>query len=188
MAKAKELRALFTRKDWCAKGHGNATFIVWQRIFTFESKFHRKAWYARHPATRAGQTACASREHVHRENVISPAQRFCVHALPAQCQAFTRAGNYVQNAWKSAPKVLWNRQSQNNVLPFSTHAWTVGSVALGGARKHGETCENPSFKGGRIKPPCCCASGEGAAIPEQSRLGPYGCRWSRDAGQGEHRH
>lgn len=152
MAKAKELRALFTRKDWCAKGHGNATFIVWWRIFTFESKFHQKAWYARDRAPKAAQTACASREQVCRESIIPSAQRFCVRVLPAQCQAFTGrelCAKCLEVSTKRALKGAKTAQC-SPLLCLSLGCWTRCCWWL---RNFGGSHDNACFRSGKKKQP-----------------------------------
>lgn len=55
----------------------------------------------------------------------------------------------------------------------------LGPLLLVVREKLGQTHENPCFKGGRMKPSCFCASGEGKAIPKLSGLGLRAHRWER---------
>lgn len=153
-AKAKELRALFTKKDWCVKGHGNATFIVWWRIFTFESKFHQKAWYARDQAPKAAQTACASREQVCRESIIPSAQRFCVRVLPAQCQAFTGRELCAKCLEVSTKRALKGAKAAqcSPLLCLSLGCWTCCCWSL---RNFGGSHDNACFRRGEKKKTSC---------------------------------
>lgn len=178
-AKAKELRALFTRKDWCAKGHGNATFIVWWRIFTFESKFHQKAWYARDRAPRAVQTACASREQVRGESIIPSAQRFCVRVPPAQCQAFTGrelCAKCLEVSTKRALKEAKTAQC-SPLLRLSLGCQTLCCWWL---RNFGGSHANPCFRSGKRNTLCFWAAG-GATVLSRARRWGWGCGagWAR---------
>lgn len=128
------------------------------------------------------QGACVREEH------NAPSTKLLCSQPPAHHWAPTQAGNCVQNAWKSAPNVLRNGQSQSNVLPFPWPAWIVRSAAGGGERNLGQTHENPWFRGGRTNPSPFCASGEGAAIPKLSRVGPGACRWEQECGTERSQH
>lgn len=60
----------------------------------------------------------------------------------------------------------------------------LGPLLLVVREKLGQTRENPCFKGGRMKPSCFCASGEGEATPKPSGLGLRAHRWERGCGAG----
>lgn len=84
----------------------------------------------------------------------------------------SQAGNYVRNVWKSAPNVLWNRQSQNNVLPFPAWARDAGPIASGGEGRLGETMRILALRVGKWKP---------RVSGEQWGAG-RACRWDRGRG------
>lgn len=134
---------------------------MWQRVFTFESKFHRKAWYASDPATRAGQTACEQRACARRAHNTLSTKGLCSRP-PHNVRLSHR-----QRILCKMPGSQHQTCSERAMFS-TTQAWTARSVAGGGAGKLVKLVRI-RFNGGRVKPSCLGGSAEGVGIPKLSR-------------------